>query len=535
MKLLNLKVTNFGSHPTFEMDLSAQGLALIYGPTGSGKSTIMDMAAWTLFGCTAKGGNADEVRSWLNLDEPTVGELSVLLNDTIVTVKRTRAKGAKNDLFFNDSPAGNSDGNSDCKRGKDLGDTQKLLEARLGVTKELFLAGAYFHEFSRTGTFFVAKSNERRELLEHVADTRLATKLQQSTSESRREAKHALNDAAATFARADERARCLAAQIERSRKASLLWSQKNEGEITFLQARIENFEKEKQSKIETVKTKGDRWEEEHRKHLDKIVAKIDRTVEIEPCAACGSGGNVADKAELLERLKEQVDQENPYFPNIQVYENMDNHYVSQLEAKLKETNPHTEELVYQEQHLAKAEAEVATMGSTLGALQSRISDLTYLYDISSELRGELVKRAVAEIEEATNGYLERYFESELKVTFNVSSDEVEVEIQKNGHDCVYRQLSKGQRGLLKLCFAVSVMKAASNKAGVHFDCLFLDEALDGLDADLKVRAFSLFEEIEKEHASVLVIDHSQELHQLFAKRFKVSMESDVSSIEEEHE
>lgn len=542
MKLLKLKVTNFGSYPSFEMDLRSQGLTLIYGPTGAGKSTIMDMAAWTLFGCTAKGGNADEVRSWLT-NEPTRGELYVETDDKKVIVV-VRERGANRDVYCQEAQSGADSAademgrtsDSSKLRGKDAVETQRLIETRLGVNKELFLTGAYFHEFSRSGSFFVAKANERRQLLESLADVKLANNLMGRASEHRKEARGDLSSCQSRLDRADERVRLASKSLERTRNASVVWQENTKTEIRFLKARVENFEKEKQSKIDEVKTKSDRWEEQQRKNIDKIVAKIDKTPDLEPCAACGSGGNVADKHELVERLRYVTSEDNPYFPNIGIYENMENHYSAQLLSKTATLNPHLAEQLFLEKEVGTAQFALNELISEKTILDARISDLSYLYDISGELRGELVRKAVGEIQDSTNMYLSRYFDSELKVTFSLEgSDDLEVGIQKNGNDCVYRQLSKGQRGLLKLCLAVSVMKAASNNAGIHFDNLYFDEALDGLDSDLKVKAFSLFEELEKEHASVLVIDHSPELQQLFTKRYKVSMESDVSSIEEEHE
>ena len=77
------------------------------------------------------------------------------------------------------------------------------------------------------------------------------------------------------------------------------------------------------------------------------------------------------------------------------------------------------------------------------------------------------------------------------------------------------------------------MEASANKAGQHIENLFLDEALDGLDVNLKVKAYALFEKLSQEHSSVLVIDHAPELQALFHQKFHVELVGDVSQIEEE--
>jgi DNA repair exonuclease SbcCD ATPase subunit len=64
MRILSCQAQNFGSYKELNLDLADIGLSLVYGRTGSGKSTLPDVVAWTLFGTTAKDGAADDVRSW---------------------------------------------------------------------------------------------------------------------------------------------------------------------------------------------------------------------------------------------------------------------------------------------------------------------------------------------------------------------------------------------------------------------------------------------------------------------------------------
>jgi DNA repair exonuclease SbcCD ATPase subunit len=87
--------------------------------------------------------------------------------------------------------------------------------------------------------------------------------------------------------------------------------------------------------------------------------------------------------------------------------------------------------------------------------------------------------------------------------------------------------------MLKLSFVVSIMAAAQNKAGQHFDALFFDEALDGLSSDLKVKAFGLFEELSKEYGTIMVVEHSPDFQNLFERRFHVELQGDNSVIEEQ--
>ncbi len=74
------------------------------------------------------------------------------------------------------------------------------------------------------------------------------------------------------------------------------------------------------------------------------------------------------------------------------------------------------------------------------------------------------------------------------------------------------------------------MKAAANRAGVHFGLLCFDEPAEGADADLKAKCFQLFESLSLEHGSILVIDHTSELKSMFTTKFLVSLENDHSEV-----
>ena len=113
MKLISVAAQNFGSYKQLDFNLSGQGLTLISGPTGAGKSTLCDLVPWTLFGKTAKNGQADEVRSW-GIRDTTSASVQLYLNNEHVVVYRARGN-KDNDLYF-------WRGNGPHERGKDIPD-----------------------------------------------------------------------------------------------------------------------------------------------------------------------------------------------------------------------------------------------------------------------------------------------------------------------------------------------------------------------------------------------------------------------------
>jgi DNA repair exonuclease SbcCD ATPase subunit len=575
MKLKTCEVWNFGSYPHFSIDFSNIGLGLIYGATGSGKSTIQDMPCWILYGVTAKEGAADEVRAWQSPGEPTKGTLEVELSDGVICVTRIRGKSAQNDLYWTEA------GSDEPHRGKDIVDTQKRLSARLGVTADTYLAAAYFHEFSATGLFFTAKAKDRRALFERVASLDLPVRIAEKASDARKVAKADLATVETNYNKMLGRLEQLKTSVSDVQSQLQRWDASREKLLSDLAAKVESFETDRAKRQADLEQQETDFEVKRDRDIDAMLAALDEVqAKIEPgealaakiadikgeierlgaarCPTCSAPTNSqkrfelqAEMATLRERkvandadqakfatgkkeLKRITEAANPYTSRVAMEKTAKNHYADQLEAERAKSNPFNAQLQGIEADIVLVESAVKDFEGKKSKLSKRVSDLTQLYDLSYELRGELLKKAVKEIESATNRYLETYFDAELRVSFTLEgADNLEVGIQKSGYDCVFKQLSKGQRGLLKLAFVVSVMSAVANSAGVHFANLCFDEALDGLDTDLKVKAFGLFQELETNHETVLLIDHCTEFKSLFAKQFRVTMTGDVSEMLDE--
>jgi len=536
VKLLKAKVENFGSYDTLEFDYTNLGLTLVHGATGSGKSTLQDIAFWCLFGQTAKDGNVDDIRMWGT--NTTIGRLSVCTPQGNLEVTRIRGKTNENDLYWIE------EGSDTPTRGKNALETQELLERRLGVDSELYSAGAYFNEFSPTSSFFTAKAEARKELFEKIADLELPYKITVASSSTRKDLRPKLVDAKArqskTIGKLDQVKKSIEDTDDRLEK----WDINHFNEIELLKKKSENFLKEKSYKIQAIQTKIDAYEAAKAKTLKESENRIEalklkiQHADSTQCPTCGNCKEPLDeyrhRLEFLQaNLKQTEAQENPHTLMLEPVLNWDNQYDEQIEKATVQLNPFVDQLHKLNSEFTELLKAEALLNDLALDLQYRIDCLLQIQDLASDLRGELLKKSISMVEANTNDYLSKYFDAEFKVLFAVDSDNLDVQIFKNGNECNYKQLSKGQRGLLKLCFVVSIMQATSNKVGVSFNTLFFDESLDGLDDTLKIKAFRLFEALSLEHESVIVIDHSVELKELFQNRFSVTIEDDVSRLEHE--
>lgn len=508
MRITSCHLENFASYKELNFDFEQQGLALIQGATGSGKSTLCDAVPWVLFGRTAKDGAVDEVLSWPG-NQVTKGVINVELGRTTrFQIVRTRGPNSKdNDLYMN------LPGPSGPTRGKDLNDTQKLINDLLGVDSALYLSGAYFHEFSQTAQFFITTAKNRRVICEQLVDLSLAKNLQAKLLELYR----AESKLEQTY---NNNIKVCAEKIQYLVKHN-----------DYLE-KAENFDKNKQiklakidSEIKALKTKikSDSYFLEVDREIKGAKAALGSSL----CSKCG--GRVNSKGhekldELSLELRQEISANNSYK---YILDKLLTSYKEEQSAK----NTYIEVLEKMQADSDIAIKEHTKYQELLAETNQKIADIDLLQDVVNDFRGVTIKNTISNIESQTNKLLTDYYDSEIKVVFDIAeADKLDVMIYKDGNVCSYTQLSKGQRQLLKLCFGVSVMRSVSNHKGIKFNAVFFDEALDGMDDNFKTKTFRLLEGLSLEYESVFVVEHNESLKSLFSNKFTVELINGNSTI-----
>jgi len=470
MRILSVHLENFGSYETLDFDFKDQGLTLIQGSTGSGKSTFMDAVPWVLFGKTAKGGTVDEILSW-SASGRTVGVIGLKHNNEVITIGRYRKP---NDLIMR------IDG--EIYRGKDLNDTQRIINDTLGLNVDLYLSSSYFHEFSQTAQFFTTTAKNRRIICEQVVDLSLPTKLQENTSIELKSLKTKENEINLNIK-----------EIQASVNSLKLMQTK---EIT----RYDDWEKEHNFEINTLKKRLLDFEATKNKALKTTDGK---------CLACGQ------PTDKYHRTETHL---NPY--------------EKALELALQKTNPHTGAKKDYSDQIKENENLLSELNTAYKKWHESTTNLELLQEIISEFRSVLITNTILQIEQYTNSLLSDYFDGEFKVALDITvKDKLEVLITKDGNECSYTQLSKGQRQLLKLSFGIAVMKAVSNNSGVSCNCAFFDEALDGLDDTFKMKAVKLLEQMATEYESLFLVEHSETVKAMLPSKYNVQLINGKSHIE----
>lgn len=571
MRILSCSVSNFASYKSLEFNFDGQGLTLISGPTGSGKSTLCDIVPWILFGKTAKGGTVDEIRSW-NSDEITAGAICFEFTDgSVGSVFRVRGKN--NDLYYSTSGAPEV-------RGKDLSDTQKLINNLLGFDYELYMSAAYMHEFSQTAQFFTTNAKVRRQITEQMVDLTLAKKLTENLSSYKKDLKKEQEQLNQQLLIKKDRLQTLNIQLTSLRQKYGNWFIEHKAKLAKLEEQYELFDKVKENTLKKLEERKNRYDSESirdtkiiteelealQSKLPKAFYSLNKRKELEDaikacdkdlCEHCGAPKNNSHKMVLIDQLHAYKMEEqritntqaeivglknslgrnqkliNPYIEQIKQEKQRENTYLMQLDLARLETNPYDDQVFNGNEEKNKLQKEVDMLQADTGVLQTEFSDVELLSQVTDDFRSILVRNIIGELQTSVNNLLTKHFDAEIKVTFETAeNDKLDVTIMKDGNLCSFTQLSKGQRQLLKLTFGVSVMTCIQNHHGISFNCIFMDEFADGLDEDMKVRAYSLLEQLAANHSSVFAIDHSETLKSMFTKRFNVELINGESRIEE---
>lgn len=546
MRIIDCSIVNFGSYTNLELSFVNNGLTVIHGPTGVGKSTIQDAPYWVLFGKSSKGGSVNYRRSWYS-EDPLEGTVSLQINgNKSVSVTRIRGSCSQNDLWFRVN-------GGEITRGKDLTDTQRLINETLGFDADSYILNSYYTETSLSSNFFTATAKDRRTVVEKLTVYDFYNNIAKKAVENHKSRKADLANVKSKIAISEGILLETKRNLGYLQKSSEEWTNQKQHKIIFLEASLENIESLTANKLSALTLKIQVHKktiqdlEENTPLIEPIELQIKELESQSICKHCGSNSLEVQK-EIKKLNKKRLDAESKIddqdrlqfeIHNLEkeIEELKDNatpqKYRKMLEDARNEKNPYLKQL---DDVNTRHQSLVSDLDSLLKE-QKHLTDLMKrdetIVNVVKMIKTNLFSISLERLQNTINDLIEAHFEIPMKVTFIASTaDDFDVEILFNGNQSSYYQLSKGQRQMLKLCFGVSVMQVASERSGIDFKTLFFDEALDGMDTDMKVKAYSLFESIAKADKDVFVIDHNEEFRNMFSNHIEVKAKNGISWIEE---
>lgn len=533
-KLIRFEVKNFYSYPELSVDLSDfSGLTLLRGDTGSGKSTFCDALSWILYGKTSKNGAVDEIKSW-GTSKDTSGE-AIYAGFSIC-----RTRGKSNDLFIEENGA--------RTRGKDLNDTQRLINDRLGMDFDVYLAATHYYEFSSLSQFFTLNSKSRKQTIEHLIDmsevNTVGTKLHDYKKQVVTEFTNNINYLETNKAVLNKTKDDYRKYVEEEKKFKEL----KKRELDRLSKLDTNFESDKYSHLADI----DKTYTDDKNNIDNQLSSLEQDPQFEleygikkeelkkaileadtnKCKECNAPLEHGKKLSLvsdLNRLESKYTQyqykqvqrarllnsiellKDRYIKNVNLEDTRVNSYKKQYEIEATKTNPYKDLILSSTGMIKQLDSCIVQTMSKISELSILKADCELLQDVLSLYRQNISRDLIKNLQHETNTFIAKYFDSEIQVIFDIKElDKIDVQITKNGNPASYTQLSKGQRCILRLCFGISAMLTLSEINGIDTQILFFDEALDGLSSDFKLKSMKLFEFLATKRL-VFLAEHSSEL------------------------
>lgn len=501
MKFKSVTVTNFCSYTHMCYDFKDARLVLISGDNGAGKSTFCDVIPWVLYGKTSKGGSTTDVIKW-GCESATYGVVLLTVNSREIEVCRVRGSKAKdNDLYMT------VDG-QDPIRGKDLTDTQKLINQTLGVDYQGFVLSHYIHEFSIANNFFSTTSKNRKEIIDQLIDFTKIDRLKVNLDVDKKKTKAALELVGIKYRELEFKQTHLETSIQDTNIRIKKWNASNQ--IRQQQCSV----MKKQVKKKTTQLAG----------LDK--KELQSTLQSLKTAKCEHCNGPINHPEV-EYVQNQLTVLNTLESEIRVLQD-------KIKRESSDSNPYLQQTKIDTSKLTDIAGKIEEVEFKMQESLILQEDQELLSDVIKTYRADMTSTTVSILEDKANQLLSEYFDGELTIslTVDMAEDKIETMIHKNGNMCTYQQLSKGQRQILKFCFSLAIMKQLGSTLGIHPDVLMFDEIFDGLSESSKSKAFKLLKSLEIEYSNIFVVEHSMDLKPFFDTIYSVSLIDGKSQLNE---
>lgn len=530
MKIKSIEMTNFYSYSHLKLTVDNQGLILVHGATGSGKSALLSAIPWCLFGESSRGGNVVSVNTW-NKKGPTEGVIKVIdNNDTLITVVRIRGKPSENDLFWYDGTE------FEKIRGKDLEDTQQLLNSRLGFTYQEYEIATEFSEFSEGNDFFTSPANIKKYLLEKLVPLQVPIDLKTAVTTKKKTLTKTITEIEQKISVSEsilevEKNRLIKLQKESEQAAHYF-----DVYIKALEDEANKFERERLHNMKVTNS----YINNHSEQLVNLDHEINQLADFMKKTKCESCGIIADKAtetkyfSLVRSKDAKLSSLKRLQDDLNRMRGLTNPHLTKIKEKKQEVggNPYAKFIEEVNDNIELSRQELSINKLQYKQNKESLENHALIYNICDELRGILVENTIKNMNDKMNYYLKDYFYSELSVNMYLEdADRLSVNVNRNGNDAVFSQLSKGQRQLLKLVFKVAVMELAASKLGTSFNVITFDEAFDGLDAEFKNQVFLFLESLSNKYSTIFIVDHSSEFYGFVANKYSIKLVDGLSIIE----
>ena len=482
MRFLKFKASNLFSLREVELNLEHQGLLLIHGKNGSGKSSLCNKSIlWTLFGQTPGGLKADDVINLYGDTKKAYGQIEFIGNDSIhYQVTRSRSPGC---LQFDD-----------LSSGQDLTlryekETQALIDRALGRNYSTFIETDFFGQ-GKASSFFNLQTSHQLELLEKILPIEELTKYAQNAKDFLSLARQKASENATATAKLSGQ---IVAANNQAARLKVQFEQWEKDKINRL-AKFNNLKEPEESKY---------WAEDIEENIKSCAEGEDywkRELKLaqqnkEICLTCGQPFCKEDQEKIklaengIEQYRQTKDEWSKELTKAVAHERYQEQ-ISQYEEINNSENPFALSLSQVNMDFTELETAVSNNKNDLKLIENEIELLTFWSNaFSKDFRNYLIQRACPFLTDRSNYYLSKLGNAKLQIEFDTittlasgdSRHKFSVTAKNESGGNHYDALSGAEQQMCNFAVGLALSDLAQSQVGGSTNLMILDEPFVYMD------------------------------------------------------
>lgn len=560
IQIKDLTVKNFMSvgNATQAINFDRQDLTLVLGENldlggdgsrnGTGKTTIINALSYALFGEALTRIRKDNLINKTNGKNMLVS-LDFSINGQEYRIERGRKPNVLKFYIDNHEQEASDESQGDSR------ETQAVIEKIVGLSHNMFKHVLALNTY--TEPFLSMRQNDQRQIIEQLLGITLLSERADAIKEQMKQTKDAVKEEEMRIRAVQEANKRIQDQIESLEKRKVLWIKKRNEDVANFTTAIENLAHvdidqelaghkglgeyhDRKTKI----NEANRWIksiQQDNSKLEKLQSKLEKEIddlESHKCYACGQDLHdnqhesiLADKRDTMQETAVQIltnqtqEQEHRntladlgelgtaptvfYDTLEQAYEHQNslNNLAQQLETRMQETDPYTEQIEEMKQQ-ALQEVDYNKINEFTKLQEHQDFLLKLLTNKDSFVRKRIIDQNLSYLNSRLTHYLDRIGLPHQVVFQN----DLNVEITELGRDLDFDNLSRGERNRLILSMSWAFRDVWESLYGA-INLLFIDELVDsGMDTSGVENALGLLKQMARErNKSVWLVSHKDEL------------------------
>jgi DNA repair exonuclease SbcCD ATPase subunit len=564
LKINSLTIKNFMSigNVTQSVNFSENDLVLVLGENldlggndnrnGVGKSTIVNALSYALFGSALTNIKKDNLINKSNMKHMLV-TLAFEVNGIKYRIERGRKPGIfkfiKNGVDEDEDSKDENDSQGENRH------TQEEIERIIGVSHDMFKHIVALNTY--TEPFLSLKANDQRTIIEQLLGITLLSEKADLLKEQIRLTKDGIQQEEFRIKAVKDANTRIQEQINSTKRRQKLWIEKHESDLLELSKAYEELlkldideelnahknlaafkiKKTLLSDLDKSKKVLSKDLVREQKNLNQLIIDID-SLKNHKCHSCGQALHDDNHIQLLETKNIELDKTTRAIDTIQndldtvdskikiagelgkepvvfyateseaiTHKSSIEHLLSQLEKKVTETDPYSEQIIEMEKDgLEEISYDMINKLTRMRDHQEFL--LKLLTNKDSFIRKQIIDQNLAFL----NGRL-AYYLSDIDLPHTVKfNNDLSVSIEELGRELDFDNLSRGERNRLILSLSWA-FRDVWESLYQPINLLFIDELVDsGMDSSGVENSLKILKQMARNGGrSVWLVSHKDEL------------------------